>query len=404
MRLYSYKNKEQKINYFKTDVQVEIPEIYVQKDMRAFWVSNVVNIDFPVLENEKEYKKLIHQMIDTAVEFNINTIFYQVRPLNDAFYKSKLNPYSRYLSGKEGVKPLFDVLEYTIKEAKKYNIEIHAWCNPYRVSLGLETSKEEYLNTLDDLNFAKKRPDLVITDSKNQLILNPTSEEVKEFIIDSMIEIVENYDVAGIHWDDYFYPYAPLSEHDNDLENFEKREDKSMDLASFRRFHITDVIKRLHQELKKKEDKLCFGVSPFGIWRSKGVDPKGSNSDDSTSMSYDRQYADSYDWVKNEYIDYIVPQLYWEFNHPVAPFADLATWWADLVVGTNVKLYIGHGLYRQGREGDYENPLEIVNQLKFVNNFDSVDGNIFFTYHNFIKEDDPAKEGVKELKKLLGGK
>ena len=213
----------------------------------------------PLFNDEKEYRLELEEIIKTALKYNINTIFFQVRPLNDAFYTSKLNPYSRFLMGKEGQKPPFDVLEYLIQLAKPHKIAIHAWCNPYRVSMKINNlTKEEYLNSLSELNFARKYPELVISDENKQLILNPTKEAVKQFIIASMVEIVSNYDVKGIHWDDYFYPYAALSKTDNDLEDFEGREDKSLSLGDFRRKHVTNIVKRTYQALKDKNEKLKF--------------------------------------------------------------------------------------------------------------------------------------------------
>lgn len=401
MKLFYYKNNKEPINYFETDEQVIIPDEYKEKELRAFWVSTVVNIDLPVMRDEKEYKKELDEIIENALKYNINVIYFQVRPTNDAFYKSDLNPYSRFLTGEEGKEPYFDVLQYIIDKAKPHGIEIHAWCNPYRVSMRLEDlHKDDYLKSLHDLNFAKQNPDLVITDSNNQLIFNPTKEEVKDFIIKSMVEILENYDVKGIHWDDYFYPYSPLSDHDNDLSDYENREDKDMSLEDFRRFHVTDVIRRTHIAVKEVNEHLQFGVSPFGIWQSKYSDPRGSNTAKGTSESYKGQYADTYEWVKKEYIDYIVPQLYWELGNSVAPFADLAKWWANVVKDTNVKLYIGHASYRLGNEGEFENPKEVVNQLKYVGNYDEIDGHVFFTYKNF-KDKDVLKEGMLELKKVL---
>lgn len=400
-KLFYYKDKTKPINYFETNKQVKIPKKYKLKEMRAFWVSTVVNIDLPILENEKQYKEELDQIIENALKYNINTIYFQVRPTNDAFYESKLNPYSRFLMGKEGKKPPFDVLQYIIDKAKPHNIEIHAWCNPYRVSMRDQgENKVEYLNSLDDLNFAKKHPELVVTDINNQLIFNPTREEVKTFIIDSMIEILKNYDVKGIHWDDYFYPYSPLSEHDNDLEDYNNREDKSLSLEDFRRYHVTDVVKRTHEAVKNIDKDLEFGVSPFGIWRSKHTDKRGANISPNTSESYKNQYADTYKWVKEEYIDYIIPQLYWEFGHPLAPFADLAKWWSEVVKGTNVKLYIGHGPYRLGNEGEFENPKEIANQLKYTSLYKEIKGHAFFTYKNF-KNIEVLEEGMTELKKVL---
>lgn len=399
MKLFYFKEQDRPINYFNTSKQIEVPEEYIEKKVRAFWVSTVANIDLPILTDEKQYKKELDKIVETAIDYNINTIYFQVRPLNDAFYKSKLNPTSRYLMGEEGKEMPFDVLSYLIDISSRANIEVHAWCNPYRVSKPFSDTKEAYLESLDDLNFAKRRPDLVITDNTKQLILNPTSEEVKDFITESMIEIVANYDVKGIHWDDYFYPYAPLSDDDNDLENYNNRSDKTMDLAAFRRYHVTDVIRKVYEGVKSVNKDKVFGVSPFGIWRGIENDPRGSNTG-RTSQSYDSQYADSYEWVKKGYIDYIVPQLYWFFGHETAPIADLVKWWSELVSGTNVELYIGHPAYRQGEKGEFENPLEVVNQVKYANSYKEVSGNVFFTFKNFL-EKDVNKEGMKNLRKLL---
>ena len=401
MKLINYKTN-QPLNYYQTDIQIEIPETYKSKDIRAFWVSNVLNIDLPYATDEA-YKSKIGEMFETAKAYNINTIFFQVRTTNDAFYESKLNPYSRYLTGTEGKKPPFDVLRYVLEEAKKYDIEIHAWCNPYRVSMKSNLSKEEFLATCSDLNFAKKHPEFTLVDNNGQIILNPAKKEVQKFIKDSMMEILENYDVAGIHFDDYFYPYSGLNPEFDDSLDFLNRDDRSIDLGQFRRNQITDVIKDLHQMIKKDYPTKRFGVSPFGIWKNRPNDPRGSNTDIKCSQSYDNQYADSYEWVKKGYIDYIIPQLYWDFGHPIAPYGDLVEWWVELCKDTNVDLYIGHGAYRLGSEGGYENKYEVVNQLKFANQHETVKGNVFFTYKTFI-ETGATKPGMDLVKALLNEK
>ncbi len=403
MKLFYYKDKEKPICYYNTNKQIEIPNTFNLKPFRGMWVSNVANIDLPILEDEQSYKEKINRMLEVAKTFNINAILFQVRTTNDAFYESKLNPYSRYLTGQEGKKPLFDVLKYVIDEAKKYNIEIHAWANPYRVSLNGIIKQEDYIKTCDPLNFAIKHNEFVILNKEGQMILNPAKEEVRQHIIDSMKEIVRNYEVAGIHFDDYFYPYQGLDESCNDLKDYEQREDKKMSLGDFRRHQVDLVIKGVHDALKKENPKIRFGVSPFGIWRNNTNDALGSNNGPGATESYENQYANSYKWVKEGYCDYIVPQLYWEFGHKIAPFADLCDWWQNLCKDSNVDLYIGHGAYRLGQEGEYENPLEITNQVTYANQYDTVKGNVFFTYKTFIDED-KNRLGMCELKKLFGGK
>ena len=400
MKLFKYNQPKQPINYYQTENQITIPDTYNKKPLRALWVSNVLNIDMPTTEDIEAYKKKAIEIFDTCKTYNINAIFFQVRTTNDAFYESKLNPYSRFLTGKEGKKPPFDVLKWMIELSKSNDIEFHAWMNPYRVSMKSNMTKEEYLETCDDLNFAKKHKDLLVTDHRGQLILNPARKEVKHFILETIKELVENYDVDGIHFDDYFYPYGGLVDSDNDLKEFEQRENKVVTLGDFRRQQVTDVIKDVFQTLKKINTRLRFGVSPFGIWRNKTQDHHGSNTDPKCSQSYDNEFADSYAWVKEGYIDYIVPQIYWEFGHEIAPFADIADFWVETVKGTKVDLYIGHAAYRLGNEGEFENPYEIVNQLKYVSQYEEVKGHVFFTYHTFIDEG-KTKEGMQKLKSLL---
>jgi uncharacterized lipoprotein YddW (UPF0748 family) len=400
MKLFKFKQPNQPITYFNTDKQIVIPDKYEDKPFKAFWVSNVLNIDMPTTKDIEAYKEKVIQIFDTCKKYQMTAVFFQVRTTNDAFYESKLNPYSRYLTGIEGDKPPFDILKWIIELAKKYDIEFHAWMNPYRVSMKSDLSKEAYLNTCDDLNFAKQHPQLLVIDHRGQLILNPARDEVKAFILETIKELALNYDIDGIHFDDYFYPYGGLIDSDNDLKEFEQRTDKLQTLDDFRRQQVTDVIKDIHIELKKINPKIRFGVSPFGIWRNKTINNHGSNTSIKCSQSYSNEYADSYRWVKEGYIDYIVPQIYWEFGHEIAPFADIADFWVDAVKNTNVDLYIGHGAYRLGNEGEFENPYEIVNQIKYVSQYKEVKGHVFFTFHTFIDQG-KTEEGMQKLRKLF---
>ncbi len=399
MKLYKYQTEEP-LYYYNTKKQVEIPNIYNEKPIRGMWVSNVKNIDLPTTENIKNYRLKVTNMLDCAKSYNINTVFFQVRTTNDAFYKSRINPYSRYLTGKEGKEPPFDVLKWIISEAKKRDIDIHAWCNPYRISADNNLSIGEYLKTCDDLNFAKRHPEYIVLDTNGKLILNPAIKEVRQFIIDSMVEIVENYEVAGIHFDDYFYPYSGLDSNRDDSEQFNNQ---SLNLDDFRRDNVNILIGDTYKALKKVNSKLEFGISPFGIWKNKRDNEFGSNTDLACTESYNSLYADSVKWVKEGYIDYIVPQIYWDFEHKIAPFADICDFWVEVCKDTLVKLYIGHGAYRLGKDGGFLNKEEIVNQVKYANQFDIVKGNVFFTYKNFIEKSE-ANPGMCELKKLLNGR
>lgn len=398
MKLFKYQT-EDPICYYNTDKQVEVPDKYNPKELRAMWVSNVVNIDMPTIENMDVYKERFMLLMKTCEDFNINCLYFQVRTTNDAFYESDLNPYSRYFTGKEGRKPSFDVLKWMIDEAHQRNIEFHAWCNPYRVSMNGELSIEEYLETCDDLNFAKIHPEYLVLDKNGKLILNPALIEVKDFIIKSMAEIVERYNVDGIHFDDYFYPYSGLHDVVNDDEQFQKQ---SLSLGDFRRQNVNDVIKGVYEIVKKTNPKAKFGVSPFGIWKNKKPGVYGSNTDPACTESYDSLYADTLAWIEGEYLDYVVPQIYWEFGHRIAPFADICDFWVDVCKEKSIDLYIGHGAYRLGSDGEFSNKMEIVNQLKYANQFDVVKGNVFFTFKTFL-DTEKAYDGMQELKKLLNG-
>lgn len=402
MHIFHTNESKDIVTHFQSEKPIVIPETYRNKDVRAFWVSNVANIDLPTIENIDIYQEKVIKMLDTASDYQINTIFFQVRTTNDAFYESKLNPFSRYLVGEEGKKPSFDVLNWIIEEAKKRNISFHAWCNPYRVSLTGELSKDEYFKTCDDLNFAKKHPDLIVLDKKGAIILNPAKEKVKQFIVDSMVELVQNYPVDGIHFDDYFYPYAGLDDVYNDLKDYEFRENEAWSLGDFRRHHVTDAMRRVSEAIKHVNPKLQFGVSPFGIWKTVHSDKRGAHVDPRCSESYYGQYADSLTWIHDDFLDYIVPQIYWDFGHKLAPYGDLLDWWVEACKHSRVKLYIGHGVYRLGTEGRYLDPNEIVYQVKYANQHDVVQGNVFFTYKTFIDQE-KAHQGMQLLKKLFKG-
>ncbi|MFP4178024.1 MAG: glycoside hydrolase family 10 protein [Acholeplasmataceae bacterium] len=382
------------LTFRNSDRPIDIPETVTLKPFRAWWVSNVLNIDLPTMEDTDLYRHRVIRMLDEAKRWGMTAIFFQVRTTSDAFYRSNLNPYSRYLTGKEGKTPPFDAFMWVIEEAKKRAIECHAWMNPYRVSVKGDLSKEDYLATCDDRNFAKRHPEHVLVDRKGLLILNPARKAVKDHIVETMVEVARNYPIDGIHFDDYFYPYAGGIDDEADyLENSNAYRTK----GDFRRAQVTEVIRRVRDAVKSVDPGLRFGISPFGIWRNEDVDPRGSNTDPKCSQSYDDQYADTRSWVKEKLIDYIVPQIYWGFAHPLAPFADLVNWWADLCAKSEVDLYIGHGVYRLGNKPDYLNPLETVDQVRYANHFPAVKGNVFFTYHTFVDHaDDEAILALKE--------
>lgn len=410
------------ITYFRSEEKVMIPKDYVEKneELRAVWFSTVANIDVPKLEDVQSYKEYLLGVIKKVKEFNMNTIIFQVRPANDAFYKSELNPWSSFITGTQGKDPGFDVFSWFVEEAKKEEITIHAWINPYRVALkklpDLKMTKDEYLDTLAVNNFARLNKDLVIETAGGSLILDPASSEVREFVSDSVLEIANNYEVKAVHIDDYFYPYEEIKDEGEELK-FKKSGIKYLD--DFRRDNVNKLIKLIHEKLNSLNKKVEFGISPFGVYRtnSKYFEDKddkrawehGSNNDFSCFTCYQGLYADVYYWMEKGYIDYVVPQVYFNFNYhrvledgskkEIVKYADLAKWWNWASKKTGTKLYIGQGLYRVGSsEKSWNNPMEINNQLLFNQTLDNVSGTIFFTYHNLVDKDDVLNETRNNLK------
>lgn len=368
---------------------IKISTVYMPKprEFRGAWVATVENIDFPRHTSVSDFKRDYLGILNQLKELNFNTIIFQIRPMNDAFYPSKLNPWSRYLSGAEG-RGLegFDPLKFMIEEAHKRGLEFHAWLNPYRVINSTPLRKGEYLKTLSPQNFARKRPDLVLEvpldNGRYQLILNPGEPEVVNFLLHTVREILQNYDVDAIHFDDYFYPYTDIGS--ADALTYRKHNPNRLSLDNWRRSNVDTLIFQLnmllntHNKLYGREVQL--GISPFGIWANRKSNAAGSLT--AGSESYSRQYADTRKWVKQEWIDYIVPQLYWPFSHSAAPYAALADWWCSQVSGTRVNLYIGLAAYQLGSGGAWNNADELAAQMRYNCVRPEIKGVVFFSYKN----------------------
>jgi uncharacterized lipoprotein YddW (UPF0748 family) len=395
--LYVIRNGEV-VTYYNSDVPIELPTSYTEKteQIRAVWVATVSNIDVGLHTSEEQYKSMIISMLDEIEENNFNVIFFQVRPMNDAFYDSDYAPWSRYLTGVEGQDPGWDVLDFVIKESHKRGIEFHAWLNPYRVSTGTE-SMEDQLALLHEDNFAKQNPDLVIADNKGKLILNPGERQVQVYIRNVIQELISKYDVDGIHFDDYFYSYngTPLTA---DSELYNRQKDPGETLEDWRRENINTVIREVHEVIVEynlnHETTIEFGISPFGIWKSGGDD--GSNTSPYAMQSYSDQYADTKHWVEQGWLDYIMPQLYWQFDHSAAPFADLVDWWAALCEENNVDLIIGQGFYRYD-DDTWTDTNELLEQLRYISKYEVIIGSSFFSYRTLNSLD---KEVVESLERL----
>ena len=384
---------------------VRIPS-YVPRtrEFRGVWVATVENIDFAAHADADSFKRDYLQLVDNLARMHFNAVIFQLRPMCDAFYPSAHAPWSRWLTGSEGT-PLrsrapFDPLDFMVREAHRRGLEFHAWLNPYRVVGSTKLSKSEYLARLHPRNFARRRPDLVLAipigGGKNNLVLNPGEQAVIRHIAAVVQEIVGRYPVDAIHFDDYFYPFAPIGNADQAAWN--KYTPKRLSITDWRRENVTTAIRTVSSVIRRENAatgrRVRFGVSPFGIWANRSSSPVGSLTGGRESRN--DQYADTLLWVRQGYIDYIVPQLYWEFNHGTAAYAALTSWWSNAVRGTQVELYIGHALYRIGSSPDWHS-MEVPNQLRYDQLYPEIKGEVLYSYHHLFDRRNKAKAGSIDI-------
>lgn len=389
--------------------QVNLPAPKVKPvEVRAVWIATVENIDFGPFADGATFRKSAAALMKRIKNANFNTVFFQIRSNCDAWYPSKLNPYSRYLAGKEGRGiPGVDPLKILIDEAHRNNLDFHAWFNPYRVVGGTKLAKKNYLATLDQKNFARRNPALVLSarreDKSNSLFLDPGEPAVRQHIVSSIMEVVRNYPVDAVHFDDYFYPYDDIGLID-EATYFRYRRAGEKDIHQWRRNNVTIVINTIRKELDKinsiRQRKVSFGISPFGIWANKSKTmPYGSLTKGKEGFSV--LHADVRKWIKLELIDYVVPQLYWGFASNDAAYAALADWWAAQVRGTKVRLFSGHAVYRLGTNSTFpEN--EIYNQLRYNQLLPEISGFALFSGRRFFNPDNrKMQNGVEKIKFFL---
>lgn len=370
------------------------------REMRGVWVATVRNIDFAAHTGAIEFKRDFIRLVNNLKAANFNTLIFQVRPCNDAFYYSKINPWSRFLTGKEGQGIAnFDPLSFMIAETQKRGLEFHAWLNPYRVTGDTNLSKAAYLKTLSWKNFARRHPELLLSAAngkRNMLLLNPGEPAVIKFITATVTEILDNYNVDAIHLDDYFYPYQDIG--NADAATFKRYRYRNDSIYSWRRNNVNQVIRNIHLAVqshnRQKNRKVKFGISPFGIWANKKDHPQGSLT--KGLQSYSVQYADTRKWIQQNWLDYIVPQIYWTFETDAAPYAALVDWWASTVRGSKTQLYIGHAAYQPGKSERWNNPHELANQLRYNTRHPEIRGTCFFSYRSIFAPDNKIQRQAME--------
>lgn len=327
-----------------------------KETVRGIWLATVSRLDWPPISSVNisspavrisQQQKALTDKLDNLKRLGINTVFFQVKPDATALWHSTILPWSDTLTGKIGQDPGYDPLRFMLDEAHKRGMKVHAWFNPYRVSVNTKPATVTELN-----NTLSQTPSSVfvlhrdwIRTSGERFVLDPGIPEVRDWITSIVAEVVENYPVDGVQFDDYFYTESPGSAL-NDSQTFRRYGQGFVSKADWRRDNTQRLIAQVSRTIKKLKPEVEFGVSPAGVWRNRSHDPAGS--DTRGAAAYDESYADTRRWVQQGLLDYIAPQLYWPFARDAARYDVLAKWWADVVKSTNTRLYIGVALYKVG--------------------------------------------------------
>ena len=352
---------------------------------KAVWIAYYELSEFTKDKSEYEFEQKINDEFSKLSSYGFNTVTVQIRPCADAFYLSKYFPSSVYFNGTQGGEMLYDPLEIMCSVAQKYKLNIEAWINPYRVS------QDDDYTKLSPYNFAIKNKKMTkVVDGK--IYFNPAYDKVTDLIVNGVKEIVENYNISAIHFDDYFYP--------TQSKNFDKKEYKKyggdLSLTDWRRQNVTNMVKRVYEAIKSVNKGVEFGISP------------ASNIENDKN----NLYADVETWVKNRYVDYICPQVYFGFKNVYQPFMFTVKKWVKLCENTDVDLYIGLPLYKANTKDKYaaENDKSIINefknnnniisrQIKYISKIDKIKGYYIFSFSQLTSGN--AKEEVSNMLKVM---
>lgn len=346
----------------------------LKREFRGVWIATVVNIDWPTATNltTDQQKKQLTDILNAHQRTGINEVMFQIRPAADAFYAKGKEPWSKWLTGKQGQPPIpfYDPLDFAITEAHKRGMELHAWFNPYRATM------DGHFNLLSPNHITYLKPEWFFIYGGIKLF-NPGIPEVRDYIVQVILNVVDNYDIDGVHMDDYFYPYQIAGQRINDSATFHQFGGDFTDINDWRRNNVNQLIKMLSDSIHKHKPHMKFGISPSGIWANKSQTPDGS--DTHGGDSYYELFADSRKWMKEGWLDYIVPQIYWPEGYAAANFNTLVDWWSDNTY--NRHLYIGQAAYRinERKVAAFRRPGEVPNQIKYLRNNPRVQGSVFFS-------------------------
>ncbi|MFJ4471306.1 glycoside hydrolase family 10 protein [Streptomyces sp. NPDC089424] len=343
-------------------------------EMRGVWVATVGNRDWPSrtgLSAAVQRAELLAHL-DAAARRRLNTVILQVRPTADALWPSPHEPWSQYLTGTQGRDPGWDPLGTAVAEAHARGLELHAWFNPLRIATHSDPSR------LVASHPARRHPDWVVRHG-GKLYYNPGLPEVRTFVRDAMLDAVARYPVDAVHFDDYFYPYPIAGQTFDDDDAYDAHGGAFPSRAAWRRDNVDRLVRDTATRIQQIRPGTRFGISPFGVWRNASTDPRGS--DTRALQSYDDIYADTRKWVRENWIDYICPQLYWHIGNAAADYAKLVPWWAEVARGTKTQLYVGEALYKAGdpaQAASWRDPAELSRHLTLARARPEVRGHVYF--------------------------
>ena len=346
-------------------------------EFRGVWVATVANIDFPSAPGlpVPTLKSEWDELLDYVEDVGLNAVIVQIRPAGDALYPTQLAPWSRYLTGEQGKAPsdpTFDPVAYMIETARERGIEFHAWLNPYRATMNLDT------DALAPNHMLNQHPEWFLQYGK-KFYFNPALPEVRQHIVDVVGEVVDRYDIDAIHFDDYFYPYKLKDTPFPDDRSFTQYGAGFSNIADWRRANTSMLIEAVDARIESSKPWVRFGISPFGVWRNSAVDADRGSQTRAGQTSYDDLYADILTWLEQGWIDYVAPQLYWSIGYDLADYETLLYWWGNHTFGRN--LYIGQAAYKVGNNPveDWKRGSEINRQIALNREVSTVDGSIFFS-------------------------
>jgi uncharacterized lipoprotein YddW (UPF0748 family) len=348
-----------------------------KREFRGAWITTVYNTDWPKSTSPEQQRQEFVNILNQHQQTGINAIFVQIRINGDALYPSAIEPWSEWLTGQQGREPspLYDPLSFMIDEAHKRNMEFHAWFNPYRAVPDVSKA------SLDAKHIAVRRPDWLLNFG-NLRILDPGIPEARAYITSVVMDVLRRYDVDGIHFDDYFYPYPVSGLSINDNNSFSKYNQGGFaNRADWRRDNVNQFVKMVSDSIKATKPYVKFGISPFGIWQNKTASqPEGSAT--GGLQSYTDLYADSRRWASEGWIDYLVPQLYWYIGFSVANYTELVPWWTANTGRT--QLYIGQAAYKIG-DANWTSASAMPNQIRLNRQYSNVLGSVYYNTSSLNK-------------------